>query len=243
MRNKIDHFTRRLSTQELILGCVILLPLFFYSNSYIVSALIKWFILTFKVTAYSTTATVWLNFLIDLINTVIALMILHKFFKRQLDDFFKNKVNILIAGCIVGLFMNYLANGIGSAIVNLFVSTSKSVNQQQVESLAKNIPVLMFITTGFLAPISEELIFRGIIFTGIRKYNRVLAYLGSGFIFGFIHVMTSVFAGNVVEMVQMIPYMLSGFVFAYIYESQNNICASILTHMTNNIISLLIILL
>lgn len=243
MRKKIDHFTRRLSTQELILGCVILLPLFFYSNSYIVSALVKWFILTFKVAAYSTTATVWLNFLIDFINAVVGLLILNKFFKRQLRDFFKNKTDILIAGCIVGLFMNYIANGVGSAIVSLFVSSSKSVNQQQVESLAHSLPVLMFITTGILAPIGEELIFRGIIFTGIRKYNRVLAYLVSGFVFGFIHVMNSVLAGNMIEMVQMIPYMLSGFVFAYIYESQNNICASILTHMTNNIISLLFILL
>ena len=29
MRKRIDRFTRRLSGQELVLGCVILLPLFF----------------------------------------------------------------------------------------------------------------------------------------------------------------------------------------------------------------------
>ena len=34
MRQKIDRFTRRLSGQELVLGCLILLPLFFYCNSY-----------------------------------------------------------------------------------------------------------------------------------------------------------------------------------------------------------------
>ena len=54
--------------------------------------------------------------------------------------------------------------------------------------------------------------------------------------------MNSVFAGNIFEMVQMIPYACSGLVFAYIYESTDNIWASILTHMTNNIFALLVIL-
>ena len=47
MRQKIDRFTRRLSGQELVLGCLILLPLFFYCNSYIGSAIVKWVILSF----------------------------------------------------------------------------------------------------------------------------------------------------------------------------------------------------
>ena len=243
MRQKIDRFTRRLSTQEFVLGCVILLPLFFYSNSYIVSALIKWFILTFKVSAYSTTATVWLNFMVDLINALAGLLILRQFISRQWKDFMKNKSTILIAGCIVGVFLNYIANGVGNGIISLFVRRTTSINQQQVEALTKNLPILMLITTGLLAPIGEELIFRGVIFTGIRKYNKILAYLVSAFLFGFIHVMSSVFAGNISEMIQMIPYMGSGLVFAYIYESQDNIFASILTHMTNNLIAILILIL
>ena len=153
-----------------------------------------------------------------------------------------NKLSIIVAGCFLGFFLNICANAIGSSIVKLFVDQSSSVNQQQVESLTKSIPAIMFFVTGFLAPIGEELIFRGVIFTGLRKYNRFLAYVVSAFLFGFIHVMNSVFAGNIFEMVQMIPYAFSGLVFAYIYESTDNIWASILTHMTNNIFALLVIL-
>ena len=101
----------------------------------------------------------------------------------------------------------------------------------------------MLFVTGFLAPVGEELIFRGVIFTGLRKYNRVLAYVVSAFLFGFIHVMSSVFAGNILEMVQMIPYMCSGLVFAYVYESTDNIWGSILTHMTNNIVAMVVLFL
>lgn len=241
MRQKIDCFTRRLSGQELVLGCLILLPLFFYCNSYIGSAIVKWVILSFDLSITSTNANIWLNFVVDLITALIAVIILRKFIMRQWKDFMNNKLSIIVAGCFLGFFLNICANAIGSSIVKLFVDQSSSVNQQQVESLTKSIPAIMFFVTGFLAPIGEELIFRGIIFTGL-KYNRFLAYVVSAFLFGFIHVMNSVFAGNIFEMVQMIPYACSGLVFAYIYESTDNIWASILTHMTNNIFALLVIL-
>lgn len=242
MRKRIDHFTRRLSGQELVLGCVILLPLFFYCNSYIGTAIIKWLILTFNLSISSNTATIWLNFIIDLMTAIIAVVILRKFIRRQWKDFMDNKLSIVVAGCFLGFFLNICANAVGNSIVKLFVDRATSVNQQQVESLTKNIPALMFIVTGFLAPIGEELIFRGVVFTGLRKCNRTLAYVVSAFLFGFIHVMSSVFAGNIGEMVQMIPYVCSGLVFAYIYESTDNIWASILTHMTNNIFAMLVLL-
>ena len=238
MRQKIDRFTRRLSGQELVLGCLILLPLFFYCNSYIGSAIVKWTILTFNLSITSINANIWLNFVVDLITALVAVIILRKFIKRQWKDFMNNKLSIIVAGCFLGFFLNICANAIGSSIVKLFVDQSSSVNQQQVESLTKSIPAIMFFVTGFLAPIGEELIFRGVVFTGLRKYNRFLAYAVSGFI----HVMNLVFAGNIFEMVQMIPYAFSGLVFAYIYESTDNIWASILTHMTNNIFALLVIL-
>lgn len=242
MRQKIDRFTRRLSSQELVLGCLILLPLFFYCNSYIGSAIVKWVILSFDLSITSTNANIWLNFVVDLITALVAVIILRKFIKRQWKDFMNNKLSIIVAGCFLGFFLNICANAIGSSIVKLFVDQSSSVNQQQVESLTKSIPAVMFFVTGFLAPIGEELIFRGVVFTGLRKYNRFLAYAVSAFLFGFIHVMNSVFAGNIFEMVQMIPYAFSGLVFAYIYERTDNIWASILTHMTNNIFALLVIL-
>ena len=66
----------------------------------------------------------------------------------------------------------------------------------------------MIFMTVFLAPVTEELIFRGVVFTSVREHSRVLAYVISALLFGFIHVMDSVLAGNLSEMVQMIPALL-----------------------------------
>ena len=97
MRKRIDRFTRRLSGQELVLGCVILLPLFFYCNSYIGTAIVKWIILTFNLSVATNTATIWLNFAVDLITALVAVIILRKFIKRQWKDFMNNKLSIIVA--------------------------------------------------------------------------------------------------------------------------------------------------
>ena len=94
MRKRIDRFTRRLSGQELVLGCVILLPLFFYCNSYIGTAIVKWMILTFNLSVATNTATIWLNFAVDLITALVAVIILRKFIKRQWKDFMNNRVAV-----------------------------------------------------------------------------------------------------------------------------------------------------
>ena len=49
----------------------------------------------------------------------------------------------------------------------------------------------MFFVTGFLAPIGEESIFRGVIFTGLRKYNRFPIFSVPSFLFLFIFLMNS----------------------------------------------------
>ena len=137
--------------------------------------------------------------------------------------------------------MVYTCNIISNLLLSLFADTTTSVNQSTVVSLAKVNPAIMFITAVILAPISEELIFRGFLFTWLRKHNRILAYVVSGFMFGFVHVLSTVLTGNFKELIQMIPYVMMGLVYCFIYEHENNITAPILGHMTNNLIAMVTI--
>ena len=87
------------------------------------------------------------------------------------------------------------------------------------------------------------MLFRGIVFGWIYEWNPKMAHLISAFIFGFIHIMSAVFAGNLLEWVQIFSYGLMGFALSYLYEKQNNIYVPILSHMMNNIISMCLVLL
>lgn len=226
---------------EILLGFLVIVPAYAYCMPIIVSAMIKYVALTFHLSVTVNGITAYLNLINDGLLMIAIVAFLYHFMKRQWKDFKKNKAQILFYGCVIGMVLTYGASIIGSLLVSLFTNTTTSVNQNDVVTLMKSYPAIMFFSAVIFAPILEECLFRGLIFTFFRKYNRILAYVISGFLFGFVHVMSSVFAGNVSEMIQMIPYALMGTVFAYIYESQDNIYASIATHMTNNLVSLLLV--
>lgn len=83
-----------------------------------------------------------------------------------------------------------------------------------------------------LAPISEEVCFRGLLFSGLReRLPRLAAALISGFIFGGLHATTGVTA--------VPPLMVFGVLLALLYERTGSIVPGMMLHMLNNIVALL----
>ena len=84
---------------------------------------------------------------------------------------------------------------------------------------------------GLIAPVAEELVFRGLIFKRVRTYsNFVTAAFVASIIFGIYH-------GNVV---QGIYAFIVGFLMCFVYERFRNIWAPILFHCSANTVSVLI---
>jgi membrane protease YdiL (CAAX protease family) len=83
-----------------------------------------------------------------------------------------------------------------------------------------------------LAPISEELCFRGMLYGGLReRLPRYPAALITGLIFGGLHATTGVTA--------VPPLIVFGFLLALLYEKTGSIVPGIMLHMLNNIVALL----
>jgi CAAX protease family protein len=82
------------------------------------------------------------------------------------------------------------------------------------------------------APISEELLFRGLIFGGIRKHMpRIAAALVAGLIFGALHALTGLSA--------VPPLIFFGFVLCLLYEKTGSVVPGIILHMLNNSVALI----
>ncbi|MBU9728990.1 aldose epimerase family protein [Diplocloster modestus] len=80
------------------------------------------------------------------------------------------------------------------------------------------------------APLAEELLFRGIVYSRLREYTgRFNGILCSAFIFGLLH-------GNVLQFVYA---FLLGLIFAYLYEVYGSIKAPVAAHCTANLFSVL----
>jgi membrane protease YdiL (CAAX protease family) len=88
--------------------------------------------------------------------------------------------------------------------------------------------LLQFIVIGVIGPISEELVFRGLIFRRVRDYGGFWpAAILSGLVFGIYHwnITQGIFAS------------IMGVLFAMIYEHYGTIWASIAAHIANNIVA------
>lgn len=82
-----------------------------------------------------------------------------------------------------------------------------------------------------LAPISEELCFRGMLYGGLReKFPRAGAALLAGLIFGLLHAFTGLTA--------VPPLVAFGFLLCLLYEKTGSIVPGILLHMLNNSVAL-----
>ncbi len=88
--------------------------------------------------------------------------------------------------------------------------------------------VLLGIAVVVVAPLSEELFFRALIFRGLRGYWRLLPSLAvSGLIFGAFHGNLSV----------VIPFTFVGALFAWGYEESDSLITPIVAHVLVNSVS------
>lgn len=153
-----------------------------------------------------------------------------KFEKKRFDDRFLNGLEfkdvLLAIICGVGI---YLITDIVIVILNgIFNLESVLTEHNQVVSsvLTDNI-IKDIILLGLLAPITEEFLFRGLIFNRIRLFTEEkTAIIISALIFAFMHIGTFIQIGYAFAL---------GYALAYSYTKFENIKIPIVIHMSFNL--------
>ena len=125
-----------------------------------------------------------------------------------------------------------------SLVVQFFLPNDPSVNQQIATDLTLSQPLFSFFAVVIFAPLTEELIFRGMLarylFPKQDKSKQVLFLLVSSVLFALIH-----FPGDVQ---QFLVYASLGFSLGLAYISRKGLVYSISLHALNNLIGFLMIL-
>jgi hypothetical protein len=134
---------------------------------------------------------------------------------------------------LLALFLYYLAAGLFSVLV--FEPEQDDIAGE----LGVNDPnLLIAIAAVFLiavvAPVSEELFFRGMVFSGLRlRFTLWPAAIISGVIFGLPHVLTGPLAA--------IPLSALGVMLAWLYERTGSLWPCVFVHVVNNGLALALI--
>ena len=85
--------------------------------------------------------------------------------------------------------------------------------------------VLFFIVGGLIAPVAEELCFRGIIYSFFRRWGVILALVASTGVFVLLHSFSGI----------PVTQVVGGIVFALAYETSHNLMVPITIHVTGNL--------
>jgi membrane protease YdiL (CAAX protease family) len=149
-------------------------------------------------------------------------------------DFWKTQVFTRRKKMNLGLFAVFACLCLASQLVNSFwISGLEWIMNRfdrSVEEILESVSgssdtVSMFLYASILAPVWEELLFRGYVLRALRPYGKRFAILGSALLFGLFH-------GNLLQT----PYaVVMGLVFGYM-TVEYSIVWAILLHMFNNLV-------
>lgn len=133
-------------------------------------------------------------------------------------------------GSFFGIFVIFVSAQLGAQLLyilleSLFNLFGFSVAQSMESASAQMDSLSMFLYIGLGAPISEEILFRGLVLRSMEPYGKKFAIFASALMFGLYH-------GNIIQ----IPFaFVVGLVLAYV-TIEYNIGWAILLHLFNNLI-------
>ena len=166
-----------------------------------------------------------------IVATFVALVILYAW---KGPEYWRGEVFAREKKMCPGVFFAVLCLCMGSQMVNslwiygleLFYNLSGKSLMPLLESVSGASDTFsMFFYASILAPIGEELLFRGFILRSLRPYGKRFAILGSAFFFGLFH-------GNLLQT----PYaFLMGLVLGYV-AAEYSVSWSMALHIFNNFV-------
>ena len=149
----------------------------------------------------------------------------------------------LRAGVLFGLALYpVVVLGVGVVLTLLLqaVSGSEVTAPEQVSRHLPAIGTAMTVVYAIaIAPVGEELFFRGILFRSLRqRYGFAVGLAGSGALFGLVHYVPGAWQGSVLLIGVMV---FTGVALAWFHARRENLLANVAAHMTFNVIGLALI--
>ena len=179
----------------------------------------------------------WSNFVYFAVSALFILIVMHSYLRHSFGDLVDCHVDAL-TGIVVGYFGYYIVRWLMSLIFWIvgwsgFPAVTGILSQVRLNSNV--MPIVAII----LAPLVEEVLFRGVVFGGLRHKSRLLAYIVAFLVYGFYCVWSRCFSGFGWDLlIDFLYYLPASLALCWCYEKGGSIWASVLLHILINILSI-----
>ena len=173
------------------------------------------------------------------ISFLFCLALMWKYLRGAFDRLCDNKI-LNFAAFISAYVAYFMLSLIVSALLLLILGDEFSnPNNEELASLPSGIVMGLGI---FIAPVVEEILFRGALFGSLRRKNRIAAYVISMLVFGIYHIWQYALVSMDWEvLIYALQYAAAGYALAWLYEQTSCIWLPIFMHMAINLVAMILI--
>lgn len=175
------------------------------------------------------------NFMCYAVGLIYMLCVARRFLRRDFDVLCDDVLGLLLH--VLSDYILFIACNIMIGLIFVSLKLDANPNNQAVNELAGAERGVVTAMAVFMAPIVEELMFRGGIFLPLRKHSRVAAYAVSALIFSLYHVWGYA-VDNPVLWLYTLQYIPVSLILCRCYERTNSIWGCIFLHMLINGVSI-----
>lgn len=167
----------------------------------------------------------------------VTIIIFHGFL-AQTSSLLLDNLNDAAQTLGLGLIGLYGLNELVYRAASLLTGSGVNLNDTTI-SAQSMIPQPTFFIVILAAPFMEEVLFRGVVFGGLRNNSRWIAYLVSSLLFAAMHVWQAAGIFPSVENLplmsqSLIQYLVPGLVLAWTYERSGTLWTSVALHAAAN---------
>lgn len=139
---------------------------------------------------------------------------------------------------LAGLVALYGLNELVYRLTRLVVDNRTNLNDVSISAQIDDAPRVTMLIVIFLAPFVEEVLFRGLVFGGLRGKSVLLAYAVSCALFALVHVWQFVVQSrDLTYFLLMVQYLVPGVVLAWVYDRSGTLWTAIGLHAVTNALS------
>ena len=179
-----------------------------------------------------------LNFAFYCINFLAVICIFNRFLGNSLVAAWRDLWNFIQA-VVLGYVALWAATKALDFVMDHLIPGFTNINDSSITAMAKTGYTLTAISVVVMAPLVEEVLYRGLIFRNLYRSSQVAAYLVSMAAFAAIHVLAYIGTESVTTLVLcFLQYLPAGLCLAWTYTKADNIFAPIVVHALVNAIAI-----
>ena len=175
-----------------------------------------------------------LNFVFFTINFLCTIGICRKFMDSNLRRAVKNPDNLLITVLLTLCFYHFASLAVDSVIFWL-MPDFYNVNDISIGAMVTSDFWLTATATVLLVPLTEEILYRGLLFGVLYRRSRIAAYLISTLIFAAIHILGYIQQHTAKQLLLcLLQYIPAGLCLGWAYKRSGTLFAPVLVHSIIN---------